>query len=162
MNKDDELYHYSYGSGLSQSGDELYHYGVPGMRWGRRKAVPTSINNTRAERKAIKQELKLEKKRIKAEQKEIKAERKEINRYANKMFKNGRPGSEADIYSKGKSTALYNTLLKTKGKKFTDKVMELTTRKIDREEAASAAAERERRILGYINAFTSGMRREDD
>jgi hypothetical protein len=34
--------------------DELYHYGVPGMRWGHRKAVPDSYTSSKARYKAAK------------------------------------------------------------------------------------------------------------
>lgn len=42
--------------------NELYHYGVPGMRWGHRKAVSTTSNNKRIKNKT--DDAQIKKKRV--------------------------------------------------------------------------------------------------
>lgn len=56
----DELYHYYGGLSLNSYQDELYHFGVKGMKWGRRKQIIRGVKKqaraqhmSRGERKAM-------------------------------------------------------------------------------------------------------------
>lgn len=130
-------------------GGELYHYGVPGMKWGVRNA---EVSNARKEyRRAARQErrtaytgigwkrmqkadaaheaaksayanlatAKAQAKAGKAKTQE-KAEKAEFKSYVKSMRKGGLPGSAADIG--GRSRGLYDKLSADKGKEYADRV----------------------------------------
>lgn len=138
--------------------NELYHYGIKGMRWGHRK--PQSyINAKKARRKAFKEYDEATrgfnsfgidgiKRANKAEQKYINAdlkfaservkyktnkarnkEKAELKEYTKQLGKSGLPGSAYDRAAGGRSTKLYDQISREKGKKYADKVVKKLQRK---------------------------------
>ena len=133
--------------------DTLCHYGVPGMRWGHRKAYYNESKKAyrKAEREAsrksrsafgAKRIMEAESAKDKAKNaytdmvverakykssKSKNSERAEYKSYVNSMYKYGLPGSEAD--KKGYSKATYNRLVADKGKEYADKVLKGVTKK---------------------------------
>ena len=86
--------------------DELMHYGVPGMRWGHRKALP--ISSQRARYDAAKQQYKADKKvyrknstqlnKSKSAMKKVKKDRKQSMKSAYYDIKKGESIKEKLIY----------------------------------------------------------------
>lgn len=110
--------------------NELYHYGVPGMRWGKRKKI-------------LKQEYKS---RVKKENNDYemaridrKLEKKEFKTYMKEMDKSGRPGSKMDKMKGGRSTELYNRITAKKGKEYADKVTATLGKKYTRDNKVANA-----------------------
>ena len=149
------------------SNGELYHYGVPGMKWGRRKSNPaldryktakktyrTEIKDARKQyghgvgikgiakaNKAIAKADKAEMEFIseKAKYKASKSAKKERNTYVKEMTKSGLPGSAKDNYMRNRSTRLYNSIKAEKGKKYADDIMKKTQNRTVGALAATAA-----------------------
>lgn len=130
--------------------DELYHYGVPGMRWGHRK--PKSYVNAKknfkqarkeyakavrrgwgiegikkanqAEKKYNKADMDFTSEKIKYKVSKAKNKTKaEFKAYTKEVGKSGLPGSAMDRQYNDRSTRMYNTIVKKKGKKYADKVV---------------------------------------
>lgn len=136
----------------TRSVNELYHYGVKGMKWGvrrdRAKAEYKSAKKDLRDAYRIKTGLGVGVKgiqRVKAKQKKIasaqanvvskkaaynaakkknqkSAERAEFNTYRREMLKSGLAGSLRDEQSGGRSTAIYNQIKVQRGQEYADRV----------------------------------------
>lgn len=131
--------------------NDLTHYGVKGMKWGKRKAPDPAKERYRNAKatyrqankdyrknvgigvgikgldKATKARDKLNKAEMdfiseKARYKATKSERAEFNTYVKEMKKSGLKGSGTDQASGGRSTRLYNKIKQEKGKQYADAV----------------------------------------
>lgn len=136
--------------------NELMHYGIPGMKWGKRKTPEyEAYRKTKKEHKKVLKETnrdlnrfnfgvkgidrynramdkrqssemnmisaKAKYKASKAKDK-LKADKAEQKVYKKELMKTGLPGSGGDKASEGRSTRIYNTMVKKKGKKYADAV----------------------------------------
>lgn len=89
--------------------NELYHYGVPGMKWGHRKGnLKTAYKNVKYNKK------------LKAENKQL---IKEFKKDSSLAYKLGIPGSRQDNQMGGAGTKHYYDMIKRKGKEYADKAI---------------------------------------
>lgn len=109
--------------------DELMHYGVPGMKWGKRKAVPTSSTSSKVQS-------------TKAQYKQAKAERKnKINSAYRDTTKNSTTGEKL----------IYNDATRRKAAKY------VVDQNMTMQDAASKADADAVRNIGVILATLGGI-----
>ena len=107
-------------------------FGVKGIK----RYEDAEKNYTKAQIKTAKARVELAKAKAKNESD---AEKREFKAYTKEMRKSGLPGSALDTQNKGRSKALMDSISKTKGKEYAEKVLKKTEKQLVTEIAVSAA-----------------------
>jgi hypothetical protein len=159
-----------------ESNDELYHYGVLGMKWGVHRATSKSGRNQRLERKASKQDKKAAELYKKAEKAHAKYDLGKANKAAAKAGKYAKKAAKTDLKIAKTDNEFKKTMLEKKSAKLKYKSAKNTVvanrysrisgygikaaKLAARSDARKAAAAKARMKIANNDAYIAKMKRK--